>query len=361
MSQGRVFYSVLNMGLGHAARSLPIIREFINRDWQILIGSSGRALAFLQRELPELQFARLPDYGIRYSRNGWLLPKLAAQLPVVLSRIWQENKSCWQIVHAFSPDLILSDHCYGINNPGIPSFFLSHQINFAMPKGFDFVQPLPAQFNFHFHKHFKAVFIPDSADTDGGLLSGNLSRTPAIPGKYHHCGILSSVERQSLTEDLDVFITISGPEPQRSILEDLVLDQVHKLAGKIVVAMGKSESAAPVYESNRLQIYPYLTREQMTRCYNRARLVVTRPGYTSLMELAELGKKALLIPTPGQTEQLYLARRLEQKGWFYSVPQQRLDLPRDLQIAQTFSGLFLPNATHRAVKYIFERILNVAN
>ena len=356
MSQARVFYSVLNMGLGHAARSLPILREFKKRNWQILVGSSGRALAFLRRELPDSQFIQLPDYGITYSRNGWLLPKLAVQLPTVLTRIWQENKSCQKIVGDFSPDLIFSDHCYGIYHPGIPSYFLSHQIYFAMPAGWDFLQRLPAQFNFHYHRHFTSVLIPDALSAGVGLLSGELSRTATNGSQYSHCGILSSIAKQSLAEDVDVLISISGPEPQRTVFEELALKQVESVPGKIVVVLGKSESIAPIYESERLQIYSHLPRQQMEQFYNRAKLIVTRPGYTSFMELAELGKPALLIPTPGQTEQLYLARRAMQNRWFYCV-QQQLDLARDIEIARSYPGLFLPDATQKTIAAIFNRIL----
>lgn len=357
MSSGIVFYAVLNMGLGHASRSLPVISGFVDRGWWVIVGANGRALAFLRNELPQLSFVETPDYALRYSSGIFLPLALLAQTPRFFSGIGAEKRLAEEVVRQHHPDLIISDHCYGISHPDIPSHFLSHQIYFAMPPGMEWLAPLPAQINFHYHADFDKVIIPDLPGEGGGALSGRLSRLPRHAAKYHYAGLLSSVRRRDEDQDLDVLVSISGPEPQRTHLENIVLAQIKAVPGRKVVLLGKSESRQPVREDEDLKIYPHLPRAEMARLMNRAALIVSRPGYSTLMELAEIGKPALLIPTPGQTEQVYLARRLQRRGLFYAVSQNKLNLGRDIPRALDCPGLNYPDATQTTVKRLLDEII----
>lgn len=358
MKAGKAFYAVLNMGLGHATRSLPVIQALLKRGWQVMVGSNGRSLSFLQRELPTASFVETPDYGIRYSRSGFLLPRLALQIPRLLRGISQERDLCRRVLSQFRPDVILSDHCYGICSPEIPSYFISHQIRFAMPTGLNFLGGLPARFNFHFHRQFTGVIIPDQPAQTGGLISGELSRIPPSRGKYHYVGPLSSVAATAATLDIDALVSISGPEPQRTVFEERVLQQIDNVPGRKVVVLGKSESIATVVDKPNLVIKTHVPRKEMQELMNRARILVSRPGYSTLMELAELGKQALLVPTPGQTEQLYLARRARENGWWYPVDQKKLNLVDDLARAAAYPGLSLPGVSRKSVENILAILEN---
>ncbi len=358
MIPGKVFYAVLNMGLGHATRSLPIIREFLRRGWEVVLGSNGRALEFLKREFPGIPFVVTPDYGIKYSKSRWLLPLLLWQIPMVLRGIRQENQFCAFVVKNYQPDLIISDHCYGMYHSQVPSYFISHQIYFAMPRGLDAFSFLPSRFNLFFHQKYKKVIIPDYQSERGGLLSGKLSRLPNRPGLYAYVGLLSSVSQNDTDVDIDFLISISGPEPQRTLLEMQLRQQITSLPGKKVMVLGKSETV----ESSRDQevtIFSHVARREMALLFNRARFIISRPGYSTLMELAELGKPALLIPTPGQTEQQYLASRVLQKGWYYSVQQNAINIRADWEIASNYAGLYKPNATGVSVRKIFEEVFEM--
>lgn len=357
MSPGKVFYAVLDMGLGHATRSLPVIQEFINRKWQIRIGSAGRSLAFLKKELPEASFVEIPGYGISYSHGRFLLPKLISQIPKLLYRIRKERRICSLVAEEFSPDLIISDHCYGMYHPRIPSYFLSHQIYFALPRGLQMFSNLVSRFNFSYHRHYRQILIPDVPEDGGGLLSGQLSRLPGSDPKYQFVGILSSIKKQGVKEEFDLLVSVSGPEPQRSIFEKIVMEQIHKLPGKKIVVLGKSEESKIIVDREDLKVYSHLPRGELEIYFNKAAVVITRPGYSTLMELAELGKKALLVPTPGQTEQQYLAAHMMERKWFYSVGQDRIDLSRDIEIAKTFNGLIIPEATQCTVARLFDEVL----
>ncbi len=359
MAKRSVYYSVLNMGLGHAARSLPIIRGFITRGWRVIIGSNGRALRFLEHELPEIETVVTPDYAIEYSRGRWLIPKLMLQAPLVLTRIAEERKLTNHIVEKYSPGIIFSDHCYGAYHRSVPSYFLTHQVYFAMPAGMDAFAHFAALGNFYFHKKFRKVIILDEKGTDGGLLSGALSRHPENRTTYAYAGIISSVEKKESDSTLDLLVSISGPEPQRTLLESRILSEIEMIPGKKVVVLGKSESTARLKDDEDLQVFSHLSREEISTLINNAKMIVSRPGYTTLMELAESGKKALFIPTPGQTEQIYLASRCQEKKWFHAVSQDELKLAEDCATANKYPGVSMRGATEKTLSTIFENILEI--
>lgn len=357
--KGKVFYAVLNMGLGHATRSLPVIQEFLRRGWKVWVGSNGRSLQFLKHELPDADFITTPDYGITYSHGSLLLPKLISQTPGVLFKIREEKKLCDRIVEGIVPDLIVSDHCYGMHHSQIPSYFMSHQIYFALPAYLQPFSPLISQFNFGFHNRYRKVLIPDLPENGHGLISGKLSNLPSSDKHHKFIGTLSSIKRQSHGNDIDVLFSVSGPEPQRSVFEKIILAQVRDVKGKKIVALGKSEERKLLEDEDDLKVYTHLPRMEMETLFNRAKLIVTRAGYSTLMELAETGKKALLVPTPGQTEQEYLAKRMIEKKWFYSVSQNHINLSRDIEIAQLTTGLSKPDATQNTVDHIFNEVLKI--
>jgi uncharacterized protein (TIGR00661 family) len=353
----KAFVSILNLGLGHATRSIPIIRQLFREGWEVIIGSNGRALALLKKEFPDAALVTTPDYRLRYAKNNWTAVKLALQAPKLLTGINAERQFCNRIVDTFQPDVIISDQCYGMFHPNVFSVLITHQIYFEPPAWAKFLRSPVGMVNSRWYEAFDRVVIPDYRNGEMGVLSGRLSQVP--PGKaerYHHVGVLSSVEKVSVAEDIDVFISISGPEPQRTIFEQKVLAALPALSGEVVVVLGKSEADWQQKQGN-VTVYSHLTRQKMSEMMNRAKLIVCRSGYSTIMELAVLGKKALLVPTPGQTEQLYLAEYLRQKGWFWSVPQHRLNIAEDIQKSAELPGLFLPDATAKTVQHFYSQIL----
>ncbi len=358
-----IFFAVLNMGLGHASRSLPVMREILSRRWGLLVGSSGRSLAFLRKELPAARFIELPDYNLHYSAKGASPLQLIAQTPHLLKLIGEEHELTRKIISREPVRLIISDHRYGCHSGEIPSLFIAHQIRFIAPtflKPFEFVGAL---FNRHYHKAYQKVIIPDLRDGSKGLLSGRLSQIKKGDQHYVFAGILSSLHGEKVAaETIDVLVSISGPEPQRSIFEDIILKQIEGVPGKKVVPLGLPDQEFRKKTADNLEIYSHLDREHLGELFLRSRLIVTRSGYSTLMELAELGKKALLVPTPGQTEQLFLARRFAQKGWFYMVEQDKMQLPHDIEMAQRFPGFtakYFTGKTLRAIFRIIEEVLDL--
>jgi len=332
--KNRILVAVLNWGLGHASRSIPIIRA-LKKHNDVVLASTGRSLTLLRDEFPDCEALDFPDYNIKYSRNDSVFFLfLIIQIPKILFRLIIEHYRTKQLIKMYDIDIIISDNRYGVYSGKIPCYVMTHQLRFKLPKPVRCFEFISVWFNRLAFRKFQHVIVPD---IDGNAnLTGNLGHPRAFQdySKLTYIGFLSSIDKQPTAEPIDVLFMISGPEPQRSVLEELILKQVRNIPGRRVVVLGKpGEKGLPIADRT-LEIYPHLNRQKMSEYMNRARLIVARAGYSTIMEVIALGKPALFIPTPGQTEQEYIAMRLNQMGYFYCVDQEKLQLSSDLKIAR---------------------------
>jgi hypothetical protein len=349
----KVLFAVASWGLGHATRDLPVIRRLLDDGHDVTIVSSDRALALLQRELgSRCTFLDWPDLPFKLARSAPLFyAKFTLSLPLALRAILSEHQALKRLLSFRSFDRVISDSRFGIRSRQVTSYQLAHGLRFIAPRR---SLPLEVAMEYVYWRCFGQVsrfIVPDFATDD---LSGELSHHLRFvrPERLAYIGILSSVRRLSLPEDIDCYVSISGREPQRTVLEDLVLKQVGDVPGRVVVSLGKPEEDARCWQVGGATIYNYVDRQSQQVLMNRARLIVSRSGYTTMMELAELGKRALLIPTLGQTEQEYLAELHRRRGTYFSVEQDRLDLPRDLSIAAQYPGYQPAHRTDTSIEYL---------
>jgi len=336
----RIFVSPLSWGLGHATRVIPIIREVLKHGHEVTIAACGRALELLRREFPACRFVGFEDYPVPFNASRFFLPKFIVTIPQVLRAIAAERKKAQEIFSQEKYDLILSDNRFGVYSEDAPSFFLSHQLKFSVPA---FLKPFETAtefFNSHFHQHFERIIVPDNPPEIGGL-SGKLcqSHRSVTQSRIYFAGILCSVHRMPVEEDIDFLLSISGPEPQRSVLEEILLTQVPTLPGRIVVLLGRPDEEWENNPDEHTTIRTHASRKEMESLMNRAKFIICRSGYTTMMEMAELEKRrALLIPTPGQTEQEYLSQYYMEQKWFYSKSQYKLNLRDDIETASVYRG-----------------------
>ncbi|HDP67287.1 MAG TPA: hypothetical protein ENN20_02165 [Candidatus Marinimicrobia bacterium] len=328
----RILFAVLNWGLGHATRSIPIIRA-LKKNNEVILAATGRSLQLLQREFPDCAAIDFPDYGVRYCRNrNVLFLYLLLQLPRILWCLILEIRRTQCLIEAYKIDLIFSDNRYGVFSKRIPSFLMTHQLQFRLPRTLYCFEWISVLFNKLIFRQFRHVFIPDFKWSDN--LTGQLGHPLAFRGdqRLSYIGILSDIPKQPATGKVDGFIMISGMEPQRTVLEKLILDQAKALPGRWVIVLGKPDSKREQRTwVGQLDIYPHLNRSAMADVMNNAELIVARAGYSTIMEIIALRKPALLIPTPGQTEQEYLAERLTEMGYFHCVRQKDLNLSEDIK------------------------------
>ncbi len=326
----------LDWGLGHATRCIPIIREFLKRDCKVLIASSGGALQLLKIEFPELVFFEIASYQVEYATNNQLLSKLFFQSFKLISAIRKEHDQLRLILRNHNIDLIISDNRFGCYSKEVKCIFITHQLNFILQSPFHWASKLFSNWNQRRIKKFDACWVPDFPNQE---YSGKLSSPNGLPISF--VGVLSRFEKstRSIVKQYDVLALISGPEPQRSIFEDVIRHQLNTLSLKVLIVKGKPEEGGLIINKERLQEVGHLKREELQTVIEASEYIICRSGYSSIMDLAVLHKNnVIMVPTPGQPEQEYLADYLESKGLVYTVSQEKFNLSEALKKSIDYLG-----------------------
>lgn len=355
----KIIYGVCSWGLGHATRSLPVIRKLVDEDNEVTIISSGRSLDLLKKELGDnIEYIDIPDYPMLLSENArQFMAKSVIYWPMFIRRMHSGLNQLTRMLKTRKCDLIISDARYDIYSKKIPSYFISHQIRIMNPLRIKMLESGSEIFNLFFFKRFVAVIVPDYKEDDlSGDLSHNLRRLDE--DKIYYVGVLSDFKKKNTKKDIDYLISISGPEPQRTLLEKKLISQIDQLRGNIVVTLGKTEKKDK-FNNKNITTYSFLTKEKREDLLNRAKLVVSRSGYSTILDLAVIGTKALMTPTPGQIEQEYLAEYHNKKGTFYSVNQKYISLKRDVEIAKKTTGFTSKCDVTKTVENIMSIITSI--
>lgn len=339
----RVLFAVQNWGLGHAARSLVLIRALVERgDAVTVLMQPGPGMRLLQNELGDAcgfyPYADIPTPLSRWRVLFYL--RMALDMPRIGWRFKREHRLTERLVAERGFELVVSDSRLGVWSRQVPSFCISHSLRQIIPGRIRWIERLVEWGQRRLLRHYQQILIPDIEA--GGGLSGDLGHHGALDwgaGRLCYIGPLADVKRPDCDVDIDCFFSISGAEPQRTLFERQVLAALPALHGTIVVTRGRPDCAGEQHTVGDATVYGYLDREQQAIMLNRARLVIARSGYTTLMELASLGKRALFVPTPGQSEQEYLADFHHARGRVWRVRQQQLDLAADIAQAASRPGL----------------------
>jgi len=332
----KILISPLDWGLGHATRCIPIIRYLLEKKCEVLIGADGRPFQLLKKEFPTLEFIRMPGYEIYYPENGSMPLKIAAQIPKIVFRIRREHRHLRQLIVDKKIDAVISDNRFGLWSRKIPCVFITHQIMVKSPFGEAFIHRL----NKKHISNFSECWIPDSEGENN--LSGDLAHGYSLPENAKYIGMLSrftNTDTRFLTKaPNDILVILSGPEPQRTVFENKILEQVSSLKGKTLIVRGITENSERKKISDNIEMVSYQTSAELEKEISSAKIVLSRPGYSTIMDLTVFGKKAIFVPTPGQTEQEYLAELLMKRKIAYSVSQKNFDLQIALKETDKYSG-----------------------
>ncbi len=325
----KVLIAPLDWGLGHATRCIPIIKELLNQQCDVIAAVSGAQKALLTAEIPSLKFTVIPGYRVKYAKNrAFTILRIIVSIPKILISIKRENAWIRQFCAKEAPDLILSDNRYGLYVPGVVSVFITHQLRIQTPVSW--VEGLVQAMNYRAIGKFSVCWVPDGEKVS---LAGDLShpkKMPRVPTRY--IGWLSRMDAGGGQAERAgggrnyLLVLLSGPEPQRSILERMICDQAKDAAKNIVVVRGLPDGGLVLEWPENVTVYDHLPAAELETIIRGAELVVCRSGYSTIMDLARLKKPAVLIPTPGQTEQEYLAVHLSSKSWALTVRQNELCL-----------------------------------
>ena len=370
MSGGTILISPLNWGFGHAGRMIPLARELQKRGNEVIFGADAALLPLIENELPGIKLVEIPGLRIRYSRCLPQYLSIFLQLPLVLYHAVREHRLLIRLAEQLKPTIIISDNRFGFFHREIFSVYVTHQVRIPCPRLLFFMEPLAAWLHRMIIRRYDLCMVPDYPGPVN--LSGRLSHDLKVPGNMHYMGPLSrfrmpenlsgstmptthpgfgaTSDLQGLSmhtamsghtmpdqpEDDDTppgpycCLILSGPEPQRSMLLEKVSAA---LPGIRIFVL----SASPIQTTRKSE--PGITfmikpdTETMRRLITGSSLVITRAGYTSVMELASLGKGAVLIPTPGQPEQEYLGDYLNGQYGFVSVRQNKINRLNQFEFA----------------------------
>lgn len=303
-----ILIAPLNWGLGHATRCIPIIKALQENNFIPIIASDGVALELLKKEFPYIQSLQLPSYQIEYAKNGknfkW---KLVKSLPRMLDAIREEKKLVKKWITKYNIDGIISDNRLGVYNTTIPSIFITHQLNVMTGN----TTWLTSKLHQIIIKKHMQCWVPDVASYPN--LSGELGHSKAKHFPVHYIGPLSRLHKKERQKQYDLMVILSGPEPQRGILENKLIEEVNRYDGKVVFIKGIIEKTQVKETIDNTTFYNFMNTRQLEQTFNESDYVLCRSGYTTIMDLVKLGKKAFFIPTPGQYEQEYLAIKLDQE------------------------------------------------
>ncbi len=329
----------LGWGLGHATRCIPLIRELHRQGAIVVLASDGDALALLRQTFPDLHSFELPGYNVKYKAQS-MTWNMAWQLPKIIRAIWLEHRLLRHLVKSQGIDGIISDNRFGCFASKKRSIFLTHQVNIQVP--FFLANRAVNYLNHLIVKQFDECWIPDVASIKN--LSGELSHPikPRLRAKAKYIGALSQLEKSNAaTKRYDAIVVLSGPEPQRTRLEKAIIEQAEHLEGQMLIVQGRpgQQREASALISKNIEIVASMTGEQLQQAILKSSVFIGRSGYSTVMDLARLGKPALLIPTPGQTEQEYLAAKFLRENVFYTQKQNALNLGVGILEAKKLTGL----------------------
>ena len=353
----KILVTPLDWGLGHATRCIPIINEIICLNCEVLIAASGVSYFLLKKEFPKLVILRIPGYKIKYSRNKrWLPLKLLLQSPQLFISISQEHVWLKKTIKQYRISAVISDNRFGMFAKNIPCIYITHQL--LIKTGNRFSEIFLQKIHYYFIKKFNYCWVPDHEENG---IAGELSHQENKPGNVLYIGPLSRFEiLKNLPVLYDIVISISGPEPQRSIFEKIILSQVKLTNRKILIVRGlPSENKEVMQENASVKIVNHLSSFDLNKAFQQGEMIVSRSGYTTIMDLAKLGKNAVLVPTPGQTEQEYLAHYLMKNKFFYCLNQDEFSLDSAINTSVSFPFNTLSQPMDDYKKIVGEFVLSV--
>ncbi len=333
-----ILIAPLDWGLGHATRCIPIIKFLTSKGFPVVVAADGPIATLLSREFPTVEILSLPGYGLVYSAGGRKsnMVKIIFQLPKILISIKREHRWLDTVIKKRRIDLVISDCRFGLYHKNVITVLLTHQLTIKSP--FKWVERWFRKWNYRFIQRFDECWVPDQEGFPN--LAGEISHPnvlPNVPVKYIGC--LSRFEyKPHVHHGYDVLIILSGPEPQRTVLENILRKELplrqqhHSIA--LVRGLPHDEET---FRIPGITVFDHLPANELETLILKSKLVISRSGYTTVMDMVKLHKKSVLVPTPGQPEQEYLAKYLSQHNWCATLQQHEFSLEKALQLAANFT------------------------
>lgn len=335
----KIFIAALDWGLGHASRCIPLINCLLKRGYHITIGGTGNSGILLKKEFPEIPYIEIPGYSPRFAEGKIKVRTLVYNFPLLVLMSFREYFFVRKLHKRIKFDFIISDHRYGIRARKAENIMIIHQLRYKAP---GILKPLGG-LSFSIHKLLLApydqIWIPDFKMEPN--FSGDLSHHLKLGPKFRYIGLLSRFEGEFHPEHSlkkHILVLISGPEPQRHNFENLIIRQFANYPKSVVIVAGQPSEDTQNGISTQMIRFSHLPANPLCELIKNAELIISRSGYSTIMDLAVLGTKALFIPTPGQPEQEYLAQLMMKSGYAFSVDQHLFDVNQHIDKAIEYQG-----------------------
>ncbi|HLT93557.1 MAG TPA: glycosyltransferase [Membranihabitans sp.] len=328
----KVLICPLNWGLGHATRCIPIAREFQQQGYEVDFASDGGPLEFLRMEFPMARFHQLPGYGVTYPTTNFIF-NIGRRMIRLLQVVRDEHRIIQKIASDEAYDIVVSDNRYGCYSTISYNIFITHQVNIMTPG--NVLDPAVNAINHRFIRKYDVCWIPDFEVPPG--LSGDLGHDHPLTHAVY-IGPVSRLVPSDTSIKYKLTAVLSGPEPQRSKLENEIRDQFAGLPYPTALVGGVVLSHEKKLSTGDMDYFPFLTSQELNKVMAQSEIIVCRGGYTTIMDLLALGKKAICIPTPGQPEQEYLTQIYDDRGCFLRQEQGNIDLNKALKEIEGYSG-----------------------
>ena len=337
----RILICPLDWGLGHASRMVPVIKLLIEKKHHVILAADERPFFFFNEQFPETTLIKFPGFKVTYPGGKNMPVHMLRHLPGLAWHMYKEHRTLKHLIRDHSIDVVISDNRFGLWSKETYCIYITHQINIKTPRNLRLFEPFLGLMHRMIINRYDECWIPDLPGL--GNLAGGLSHPPSLPSNSHYIGWLSRFGVKEFQEsqrldpaEADMLVILSGPEPQRSILERMVMSEMEKHADrKIIVLRGLPGNPALHARIGQHTIYNHLDDESLASLIRNARVIVCRSGYSSLMDLVSLGRSAVLVPTPGQTEQEYLAGYLQDSGQFVRLLQSSFTLDHAWELGRS--------------------------
>ena len=309
----KVLIAPLNWGLGHASRCIPLVVRYLRNGDDVVLAGDGDSLLLLRKHFPNLPYYPLAPLEIRYSAGRRQVGAMLRTLPKLIRWARQDHALLEKIQEKESFDLIISDNRFGCYIRRTKCVYVTHQLHIMLPRPWRWMEGMTERMHSRVAHRFSETWVPDYEGEDN--LSGNLSHhvTAWTNNTVRYIGPLSRFADYAGTQaekEYDIVAVLSGPEPQRTLLEQQVVSEWIGKTEQGLVVRGVMSAPPTEMRKQNITLIPYLGDEALAAALLGTKTIIARSGYSTIMDLATLGvlQKAQLIPTPGQPEQEYLAR-----------------------------------------------------
>ena len=412
----KVLVAPLDWGLGHATRCVPVVREFLRAGAEVELAVVKANANFFREVFPDLRQRLAPSYNIVYPKHGYNMALWLLKNSVHLNAVMRyEHHFAEEMVKRHGYDVLFSDNRFAFYSKNALSIYMTHQRRIAFPRAFAAFERIGVMWHANIMRKFDEVWVPDLEIYPG--YAGSLSHSGATPGDkpMRYVGTLSRFSEMDaagagknavkaggnapapvdLERDVDlmsvsefmahstnvewnaapevhvagmdgtemraaykVVAVVSGVEPARTQFEQQLREALQQIPGQHMMILGKPSAEQKTWIEGNIEFHTHLATNDFAEAVKRADFVVSRGGYSTVMDMAELGAKCIFVPTPGQFEQIVLAHDLSKAGYAVEIPADELfaeTLTRAFEKSVKMPKVEKQNLLHDAVEDVVRK------